>query len=83
MSFYLLVYSFVGVCLAARATGLGAQTFTMHSQTGPKELYFDGQFVDHFNYLDSRTWSQRFFLQGMFAITCIDIIIFMMCVCGS
>lgn len=32
--------------------------------SGPKELYFC-QNLDHFNFLDNRTWDQRYFLTGI------------------
>lgn len=38
--------------------------------SGPKELYFC-QTLDHFNFLDNRTWDQRYFLIGIVK-TCID-----------
>ena len=57
------------VLMADRSVLREAQTlFKPHSggpqpPSGPKELFFQ-QTLNHFNYLDNRTWLQRYFLQG-------------------
>ena len=52
----------------------GARTLLKHADeqpaesqvsSGPKELYFT-QTLDHFNFVDNRTWDQRYFLIGMY-----------------